>query len=400
MTLSLPKELVTRQAALRRSDLPPVRHVQTPTGSWGFLKDITLEDSTRETTALIDHNDVAGVQITRFDAPLNATTRKLLVEKLMTLVPRERDALTGTHFASITGGLLVRVTGLVTEPIVLHHTFAPGTAAFRNTLVLLEPGAECILIETFEGNPRLMSHVAEVFAAANSHLTYAATQTLTGQAISRRAALVGKDATIDWFELAANSQESFSRTTSGLAGEGAATKEIAVYLGGEGSRVDVAAKAEHHAPRTTSELAAKGVLAGDAKAVYEGVLAIGEAAAKSSAFQRQDVLLLSEEAESKASPALYISNNDVRCTHAATTGRLDSEKLFYLMARGLPQQEAERLLVKAFVWPALELLGTAASCKVIPYAEPVIERFAATRDEQRTRTIPNAAQAAPAPETR
>ena len=335
----------------------------------------------------------ASVSVTLFDAALagkdvDAATAQLLSEQLLTLVPRGLDVLTGKHFSSITGGVLIRIRGLVTEPIVLHHSFTPGTAAFRNTLILLEPGAECIFIETFDGAPSLMSHIAEVFAGENSHLVYATAQTLTGQALSRRAALVGTDASVDWFEVAANATESFSRTSAALAGEGASTKAVSVYLGGEANKIDTGAQAEHRAERTTSVLAAKGVLAGDAKAVYEGVLSIGQTAGKSNAFQRQDVLLLSEEAESKASPALYISNNDVRCTHAATTGRLDREKLFYLMARGLPQAEAEQLLVKAFVWPAIELLGTAASCKIIPYAEPVIERFAAARGGRQKLHIP------------
>jgi Fe-S cluster assembly protein SufD len=376
MASPLPQELLRLQEQLRQTPVPPVKHVQTPTGTWALFKELDLNSLVVEKNALIGHNGVEGVSIAMFDENMGSDARRTLTEKLMTIVPRGQDTLAAEHFRRITGGLLITVTKSLRDPLVITHRYEEGVAAFRNTLILVQPGAEAIIIERFAGNPAVASHVTEAFLGANSHLTHATLHELETRFVAKRNGLLGRDSSLDWFELVATDGASFSRTASTLKGEGASTKNLSIFLSSSGL-IDAGATAEHRAPRTTSGLATKVVLAGTAKAVYEGTLAILPEAPKSAAFQQEHCLLLSDEAENRASPVLLIGNNDVRCTHAATTGRLDSEKLFYLMARGLRREEAELLLVKAFVWPVIDALDTAASCKLIPFVEPLIERFGA-----------------------
>ncbi|MCC6650418.1 MAG: SufD family Fe-S cluster assembly protein, partial [Candidatus Eisenbacteria bacterium] len=110
----------------------------------------------------------------------------------------------------------------------------------------------------------------------------------------------------------------------------------------------------HLKPNCTSDLLIKGCLKDKARSVYQGLIQVAEGAQQTNAYQANRNLLLSDQARADSIPGLEILANDVRCTHGATLGHVDDEHLFYLMARGLPRAEAERLVVEAFFEPVLE----------------------------------------------
>jgi Fe-S cluster assembly protein SufD len=91
-----------------------------------------------------------------------------------------------------------------------------------------------------------------------------------------------------------------------------------------------------------------------ARSVYQGLIQVAVGAQKTDAYQANRNLLLSDQARADSIPGLEILANDVRCTHGATLGRIDAEHLYYLMARGLPPVEAQRLIVEAFFEPVIE----------------------------------------------
>src|SRR5262249_20249048 len=111
---------------------------------------------------------------------------------------------------------------------------------------------------------------------------------------------------------------------------------------------------EHIAPNTTSDFAFKGALRDTATAVWRGMIRVEPDAQKTNAYQENRNLLLSDKAHADSIPGLEIMANDVRCTHGAPLGRVDRELLFYLMARGMPRQVAERLIVRGFFQDVLD----------------------------------------------
>ena len=131
----------------------------------------------------------------------------------------------------------------------------------------------------------------------------------------------------------------------------------AYYLTGR-EHVDYDTTQEHAAPDTTSDLAFKGVLDDRARAVWRGVIRVDKGAQKTDAYQENRNLLLSTDAQATPIPGLEIEANDVRCTHGATVGQVDSAQLFYLMARGLDRTEAQRMIVRGFFEPVLERIGS------------------------------------------
>ena len=139
-----------------------------------------------------------------------------------------------------------------------------------------------------------------------------------------------------------------------LAGQGATSRVTGAYFADGVQRLDYDTFQEHIAPNTTSDFAFKGALRDTASAVWRGMIRVEEGAQKTNAYQENRNLLLSKTAHADSIPGLEILANDVRCTHGATLSQVDREQLFYLMARGLPRGEAERLIVRGFFQDVLD----------------------------------------------
>ncbi len=133
-----------------------------------------------------------------------------------------------------------------------------------------------------------------------------------------------------------------------LAGPGAESRMLgAAFL--EGSQhAEQWTVQDHQAPNTSSDLLYAGALNGTSRSVYHGTIRVQPGARGTNAYQSNRNLLLSSGSRANTNPQLEIQNEEVRCTHGATVGPIDPEQVFYLMARGIPRLEAERLLVLGF----------------------------------------------------
>ena len=146
-----------------------------------------------------------------------------------------------------------------------------------------------------------------------------------------------------------------------LGGEGAHATLDGVYVADGQQLVDNHTSIDHALPHCTSHELYKGILAGSAKAVFNGRILVRPDAQKTDAKQTNRALLLSDAAQVNSNPQLEIFADDVKCTHGAAVGQLDEDALFYLQARGLPRDEARDLLLHAF---AGEVLGEISSTEL------------------------------------
>jgi Fe-S cluster assembly protein SufD len=142
-----------------------------------------------------------------------------------------------------------------------------------------------------------------------------------------------------------------------LAGVGAAATITGILIGSGDVKQVLRTMQIHEAPSTTSDLLVKTVLSGHAACLYDGGIRVEKSAQKTTAYQRNENLLLSENAAVESKPSLEILANDVRCTHGAATGPVNEEQLWYLRSRGLTRHKAEALLVRGFVQSALTRVG-------------------------------------------
>jgi Fe-S cluster assembly protein SufD len=277
-----------------------------------------------------------------------------------------RHAFAALNAALFEDGAVVAVPShLVVEgPIHVLYLSTGGerpTASHPRTVVLLGPGSQATLVETYAGlciGSYLTNAVTEVVLGANASLTHARLQRE-----SPRAFHVG-------ILRAFHDRHSRLATTSVSLGGGLVRQEVEVNLDAEGSEctlnglyhvdghrhVDNHTVVEHRAPHAQSRELYKGILDDQGSGAFGGRVVVHKGAQKTDARQANHNLLLSDEAVIDTKPTLEINADDVKCTHGATIGRLDDTMLFYLRSRGLSEDAARSLLIHAFASEVLERL--------------------------------------------
>ena len=151
-----------------------------------------------------------------------------------------------------------------------------------------------------------------------------------------------------------------------LAGEGASTELCGLFCANSGQHVDCHTLIDHVSPRANSVELYKGVLDGTGRGVFDGKIVVRSGAVRTDARQTNRNLILSDSALVDSKPQLEIHNNDVRCSHGSTTGRLDADAVFYLRSRGLSPEAARALLTYAF---GSEMIEKVASPDVKAFLE-------------------------------
>jgi len=171
---------------------------------------------------------------------------------------------------------------------------------------------------------------------------------------------VGRDATYETFCMSAGGRLSRTEAFVRLEGQGAHCGLNGAYLMKGREHCDNTTVIEHTVPRTTCREVFKGVLDDESKGVFQGKIVVHKDAQKTDGHQLSKALLLSDNAGMDAKPELEIYADDVKCSHGATCGQLDTTALFYLRSRGIPDALARNLLIQSFVAEALEEISDEA----------------------------------------
>ncbi|HEX4532447.1 MAG TPA: Fe-S cluster assembly protein SufD [Acidimicrobiia bacterium] len=295
------------------------------------------------------------------------------------------DAFTVLHDAFLAGGAFVKVPrGVVIEQpiVVLHWSEGDGLASFPHTLVVAEDGAEVTVFDRYGSTDtgvgttgHLVDAVVELVIGENAHVRYLSVQEhgpRTWQVALQRAHL-GRDSSLRSSVVALGGAYARLRSESLLAGSGAESDLTAVYFGDGDQMLDFRTLQDHDAPNTRSDLLFKGAVEDTAQSVYSGLIRIRPRAQKSVAFQTNRNLVLTEGAEAKSVPNLEIEADDVKCSHASTVGPVDDDQLYYLATRGVPPEEAERLVVLGFFDDVFDRLPVPSL--VTPLRRSVIEKI-------------------------
>lgn len=294
-------------------------------------------------------NPNPSVVVMPFDQAL-MKYEKLVKQYLFNIATKE-DKFSLFHRALFRNGWLVYVPkGVIAKPVRIRHEIS-SDAATSHTLIILESGSQLDVIESFTSEKGIMgTAMAEAVADDNSRLTYFGINKLSSGFTQFRyqCGVAHRDAAIDWFMADLGGKLTRSETSTRLAGEGASTQNLGMFFGTGSQAFDLTSNAFHLAPHTISDMLTRGALDDKATSTYNGMVKIYPNASNCNGFQREDTLLLSPDTDANAIPHLEIDNNDVRCTHAASTSQVDREQLFYLMSRGLPEKQAVKLIVKGF----------------------------------------------------
>jgi Fe-S cluster assembly protein SufD len=164
----------------------------------------------------------------------------------------------------------------------------------------------------------------------------------------------GRATNVDWIFGAVGSHLTKNFSELELVGEGATGRMSGFYFADGDQHLDHDTQQNHLAQHTTSDLLFKGALKGHSRSVWQGMIYVAPGAQKTDGYQANRNLILSPDARADSIPGLEILADDVRCTHGATVGKLEQEPLFYLKSRGIPEKEAERLIVEGFFDPIMQ----------------------------------------------
>jgi Fe-S cluster assembly protein SufD len=265
------------------------------------------------------------------------------------------DKFAALHEAFLEDGAFVHVPkGVeVTGVLAVHHQAdGSGAAVFPHTLVVAEDNAKVTVADFFKSDSTTQFACGgnDLYAGHGSTVTYVAMQDWSRDTLSFQfnATVARRDAKVLSLNLHAGARQARHESFSQLQAPGAHSEMLALTVAHGTQEFDQRTLQIHQAPNTSSNLLYKNALLAQAKTIFSGLIVVDPDAQKTDAYQSNRNLMLSDEAEAHSLPGLEIQANDVRCTHGATSARIDREQEFYLEARGIKPAQAQELLVFGF----------------------------------------------------
>lgn len=280
----------------------------------------------------------------------------LVKAHLLTQPPRlGSDKFAALHEAFLEDGAFIYVPKgvAVARPFAVYHeNEGQGAAVFPHTLVVAEDNAQVTVVDFFKsaGAAQLACGGNDLYAGHGAAVTYVAMQDWSRDTLSFQfnATVARRDARVLSLNLHAGARQARHESFSQLQAPGAHSEMLALSVAHGAQEFDQRTLQIHQAPHTSSNLLYKNALLGSAKTIFSGLIVVDPDAQKTDAYQSNRNLMLSDDAEAHSLPGLEIQANDVRCTHGATSARIDREQEFYLEARGIKPVQAQELLVFGF----------------------------------------------------
>src|SRR5918998_1237512 len=297
-----------------------------------------------------------GVVFTDLHTAL-ADHEELVKEKLFGLVPGDYDKFAALSAAAFAGGSFLYVPrGVAVEvPIQSYRWLDVVGSIMPRTLVIVEEGASVAYIDEYASadgeDPAFSNGAVELYVGEGSNLRYVSLQNWERNVLHFNTirSQTEKDATIRSLVVSFGSQLSRTNVEAGLSASGGDSEMLGLYFADQNQVLDHHTLQDHIAPNAHSDLLYKGALRDESIAVFSGLIRVEPGAQKTDAYQtNRNLILGTDDAFAVSLPRLEIQADDVRCSHGSTTGQVDEVELFYLMSRGIPRREAEKLVVYGF----------------------------------------------------
>lgn len=289
----------------------------------------------------------------------------LVHQYFMKCVPNTDHKFAALHGAVWSGGTFLYIPAgvKVEEPLQAYFRMnAKNMGQFEHTLIVVEEEADVHYIEGCSapkyGSQALHAGLVEIFVKPGAKARYSSVENWSRDTfnLNTKRVIVEKDATMEWVGGNMGSGVTMLYPCSVLVGEGARCDHMAIAFANGGQWQDTGAKVFHMAPHTSSKVVSKSISKDGGVSVYRGMLKIAPKAHNCVANVECDALLLDETSRTDTVPDIQIKNNDVTIAHEATVGKLSEEDIFYLMSRGIAEEEARAMIVNGFIEPIVRLL--------------------------------------------
>ena len=284
----------------------------------------------------------------------------IVKEHFMKCVPITDHKFTALHAAVWSGGSFVYVPKGVKLDYPLQSYFrlnSPESGQFEHTLIIVEEGASLHFIEGCSApkynKVNLHAGCVELYVKDNAYLRYSTIENWSKNMmnLNTKKAIVGKNASMIWVSGSFGSHVSMLYPLSVLNGEGAKTEYTGISFAGATQNLDTGFKVIHNAPRTSSVINSKSISKNGGKCTYRSLVRITENAKKSKSTVSCESLMLDDISVSDTIPVNDIRADDVEFSHEATIGKLSDKTIFYLMSRGISEEDAKAMIVRGFAYP-------------------------------------------------
>ena len=311
---------------------------------------------------LVYHNvreEVAaqGVIYTDLESALHGPCAEMIRTHFMHLVPSTDHKFAALHGAVWSGGSFVYVPRGVSVEIPLQSYFrlnAPGAGQFEHTLIIVDEGASLHFIEGCSAPKynvaNLHAGCVELYVEKNAHLRYSTIENWSKNMynLNTKRAIVREGGVMEWVSGSFGSHVSYLYPTTILAGAKAQMNYTGITFAGAGQNLDTGMKVIHGAPDTASVIHAKSISKSGGISTYRSAVTVNPGAAGSKSTANCESLMLDSDSRSDTIPVMDIRTADADIGHEARIGRISSEAIFYLMSRGLSEEEARTRIVSGF----------------------------------------------------
>ncbi len=286
-------------------------------------------------------------------------------EYFATVIPAADNKFAALNSAVWSGGSFVYVPKGVDLDIPLQAYFrinAENMGQFERTLIIVEEGANVHYVEgctaPIYSSNSLHSAVVEIFVKENARCRYTTIQNWSTDVYNlvTKRAVAEAGGTMEWIDGNLGSKVTMKYPAVYMMGPKAHGEILSIAFAGEGQHQDAGAKVVHAAPDTTSKIVSKSISKNGGRASYRGLLKVAPGAVRSSSSVVCDALILDEESRSDTYPYIEIEEDDVKVGHEASVSRIGEEQLFYLMSRGIDEDEAAAMIVGGFIEPLVKEL--------------------------------------------
>ena len=311
---------------------------------------------------LVYHNvraEVAaqGVVYTDLESAMHGEYAEMIRTHFMHLVKPQEHKFAALHGAVWSGGSFVYVPKGVSVTIPLQSYFrlnAPGAGQFEHTLIIVDEGAYLHFIEGCSAPKynvaNLHAGCVELYVGKNAKLRYSTIENWSKNMynLNTKRAIVEEGGTIEWVSGSFGSHVSYLYPMSILKGDDSKMEFTGITFAGEGQNLDTGAKVVHTGKRTSSYVNTKSISKDGGISTFRSSVQIGKQASGSKASVSCQSLMLDDISRSDTVPAMDIRTRDANVGHEAKIGRISDEAVFYLMSRGISEEDARAMIVSGF----------------------------------------------------
>lgn len=311
---------------------------------------------------LVYHNvrkevEEQGVIYTDMESALNGPYAEMVHEHFMKLVPPTDHKFAALHGAVWSGGSFVYVPKGVSVAIPLQSYFrlnAKGAGQFEHTLIIVDEGADLHFIEGCSAPKynvaNLHAGCVELFIGKGAKLRYSTIENWSKNMynLNTKRALVAEGGTIEWVSGSFGSHVSYLYPMSILNGEGARSEFTGVTFAGHSQNLDTGCKVVHNAPKTSSVVNTRSISKSGGISTFRSSVVVTNKAKQAKSSVSCQSLMLDNISRSDTIPAIYVRTADADIGHEAKIGRISDDAVFYLMSRGISEEEARAMIVSGF----------------------------------------------------